>query len=129
MFGLGLRIVRLAFVYGEDDPHLQEGMRWFRNWNPGQRMHLIHHADVAQALMLTADARGIDGRIYNAADDEPAQIADIMKLYEEPMEKDAAQRALDPTWMQLVDTDAIKRELGFAPVYPTLRAAAAANRL
>ncbi len=28
---LGLRILRLAFVYGEGDPHLEEGLAWFRN--------------------------------------------------------------------------------------------------
>jgi nucleoside-diphosphate-sugar epimerase len=129
LHGLGLRIVRLAFVYGEGDPHLQEGLRWFRNWNSGQRMHLIHHADVAQALMLTADAGGIDGRIYNAADDEPVAVGEIMKLHGEPAEEGAAERALDPAWLQLVDTGNIKRELGFAPIFPTLYAAAAASAL
>jgi nucleoside-diphosphate-sugar epimerase len=127
--GLGLRVVRLAFVYGESDPHLQEGLQWFRRWNPGQRMHLLHQADASQALMLAADADGIDGRIYNAADDEPIAAGDIMKLHGEPVQEGAAERALDPAWMQLVDTGKIKRELGFAPMYPSLRAAAAASAL
>jgi nucleoside-diphosphate-sugar epimerase len=127
--GLGLRVVRLAFVYGEGDPHLQEGLQWFRRWNPEQRMLLLHHADASQALMLAADADGSDGRIYNAADDGPVAAGGIMKLYGESAEEGAAERALDPAWLQLVDTGKIKRELGFAPIYPTLHIAAAADAL
>jgi hypothetical protein len=52
-----MRIIRLAFVYGEGDPHLQEGVQWLRNWNPMQKIHMVHHADVAQAIML-AGIRG-----------------------------------------------------------------------
>jgi nucleoside-diphosphate-sugar epimerase len=127
--GLGLRIVRLAFVYGEGDPHLQEGLQWFRNWNPVQRIHMVHHADVAQAITLAADKRGIDGQIYNVADDEPVTAAEIMRLYGESVAEDAASRALDPAWQQLVDIEKIRGELGFQPIYPALRDAAAADAL
>jgi nucleoside-diphosphate-sugar epimerase len=127
--GLGLRIVRLAFVYGEGDPHLQEGLQWFRNWNAIQRIHMVHHADVAQAIMLAADKKGIDGQIYNVADDEPVTAAEIMRLYGEPVAEDAASRALDPAWQQFVDTGKIRGELGFQAIYPALRDAAAADAL
>jgi nucleoside-diphosphate-sugar epimerase len=129
MQGLGLRIVRLAFVYGEGDPHLQEGLQWFRNWNPMQRIHMVHHADVAQAITLAADKRGIDGQIYNAADDEPVTAAEIMRLYGEPVAEDAVNRALDPSWQQFVNTGKIRRELGFQTIYPSLRDAVAADAL
>jgi nucleoside-diphosphate-sugar epimerase len=127
--GLGLRIVRLAFVYGEGDPHLQEGLQWFRNWNPMQRIHMVHHADVAQAITLAADKRGIDGQIYNVADDEPVTAAEIMRLYGESVAEDAASRALDPAWQQLVDIEKIRGELGFQTIYPALRDAATADAL
>lgn len=49
--GLGLRILRFAFVYGEGDPHLGESLLWARGWPLHKRLHLVHHADVAQALL------------------------------------------------------------------------------
>ncbi len=126
---LGLRIVRLAFVYGEGDPHLQEGLQWFRNWNPKQKIHMVHHADVAQAIMLTADKEGIDGQIYNVADDEPVEAAEIMRLYGESAAENAENREINPAWLQLVDTGKIHEQLGFRPIYPILKDAAAAGRL
>jgi nucleoside-diphosphate-sugar epimerase len=127
--GLGLRIVRLAFVYGEGDPHLQEGLQWFHNWNPMQKIHMVHHADVAQAIILATDKSGIDGQIYNVADDEPVTAAEIMRLYGEPVAEDAASRALDHAWQQFVDTGKIRGELGFQTIYPALRNVIAADAL
>lgn len=124
-----MRIVRLAFVYGEGDSRLQEGLQWFHNWNPGQKIHMVHHADVAQAIMLVADKKGIDGQIYNVADDEPVEAGEIMRLFGEPIAEDAASREWDTAWMQLVDTQKIREELGFQPVYPRLRDAVAAGAL
>jgi nucleoside-diphosphate-sugar epimerase len=127
--GLGLRILRLAFVYGEGDPHLNEGMMRFRNWNPSQRIHLVHHADVAQAVMLAMNAANIDGEIYNVADNEPATAGDIMRLLNEPIPDDADKRPFDYAWQQLVDTSKIKNQLGYHPVYPTLRDAVLSQAL
>jgi Nucleoside-diphosphate-sugar epimerases len=127
--GLGLRILRLAFVYGEGDPHLREGMQWFRNWNPAQRFHLVHHADVAQAVLLALNADDRDGEIYNVADDEPAAAGDIMRLLGEPLPDGADKRPIDESLLQLVDTSKIRAHLGFRPVYPTLHSAAAGNAL
>jgi len=71
--GLGVRIVRFAFVYGEGDPHLAESLRWAGQWPGHQRLHLLHHADAAQAVARVLQAPGIDGRTYNAADEAPAR--------------------------------------------------------
>lgn len=127
--GLDLRILRLAFVYGEGDPHLREGLQWFRQWNPLQRIHLVHHADVSQALMLAADRQGIDGQIYNVADDEPVTAAEIMQLYGEALAEDAANRKLDAAWAQIVDTLKIRNDLGFKAIYPSLHSAFNAGSL
>lgn len=127
--GLGLRILRLAFVYGDGDPHLAEGLQWFRNWNPSQQIHLVHHADVGQAIMLAARADDIDGEIYNVADDEPAAAADIMLLLKEPISDGADKRPIDYAWQQLVDTSKIKEKLGYRPAYPRLSSAALAGAL
>ncbi len=127
--GLGLRILRLAFVYGEGDPHLTEGMRWFSNWNSNQEMHLVHHADVGQAVALVLDTPNIDGQIYNVADDEPTAAGDIVRLLGADIALDATSRPLDPAFHQLVDTSKIRWDLGFRPVYPSLRDAVAAGAL
>lgn len=127
--GLALRIVRLAYVYGDGDPHLSEGLRWFRSWNPSQEMHMVHHADVAQAIALVLDANGIDGQIYNVGDDEPVTAGDIMRLLDEEIAPDAARRPIDPAFQQLVDTSKIRHDLGFRPIYPSLHDAEAAGAL
>jgi nucleoside-diphosphate-sugar epimerase len=119
--GLGLYILRLAFVYGEGDPHLAEGLQWFRNWNPMQRIHMVHHADVAQAVILAMEAKNIDGQIFNVADDGPVTAAEIMKIYNEQISEDLENRPIDPSWLQIVDTKKIREQLGFKPIYPALR--------
>jgi nucleoside-diphosphate-sugar epimerase len=127
--GLGLRILRLAFVYGEGDPHLQEGLRWFRDWHPDKRIQLVHHADVAQALMLALDAPPGDGRIYNVADDQPMKGSEIMQFLGEAVPEDAAARPLDDPWEGIVDTTRIRTELGYHPIYPSFFAAKEAGAL
>lgn len=42
--GLGLRIVRLPFVYGEGDPHLAESLRWASQWPGHTQEHLTNRA-------------------------------------------------------------------------------------
>jgi nucleoside-diphosphate-sugar epimerase len=127
--GLGLRILRFAFVYGEDDPHLKEGLTWFRNWNPQQQIHIVHHADVAQAIILATETDGIDGQIYNVADDEPIAAAEIMQLFDEKFAEDTFSRAIDPAWQQIVKTQKIREQLGFAPLFPSLHHAVRAGVL
>lgn len=127
--GLGLRIMRLAFVYGEGDSHLADIVGWLRAWNPAKRLHMVHHADVAQALMLALDTPGIDGQIYNVADDEPVPAAELLHFLNEPVAQEAEVPALDDPWEGIVDTTRIKAELGFCPVYPSLQTAQEAGAL
>ena len=124
--GLGLSILRLAFVYGDGDPHLDEFAPRLHSWPPAKRLHLVHHADVAQAAMRVLDAGGIDGRIYNVADDDPMTAAELSPLTGRPMGEDAASAPFDP-WEGIVDTTRIKAELGFSPTFPSLRAAQSAG--
>lgn len=58
--GLDVRIGRLAFVYGEGDPHLAQSLRWAGGWAGHQRLTMVHHADVAQGLfrLLRAGSGG-----------------------------------------------------------------------
>ncbi|MBI1881722.1 MAG: NAD(P)-dependent oxidoreductase [Chloroflexi bacterium] len=127
--GLGLRIMRLAFVYGEGDSHLADIVGWLRAWNPAKRLHMVHHADVAQALVLAIDTPGIDGRIYNVADDEPVPAAEILRFLNEPASQAAEAPPLDDPWEGIVDTARIRNELGFRPSYPSFQTARDAGAL
>jgi nucleoside-diphosphate-sugar epimerase len=127
--GLGLRILRLAFVYGEGDPHLTEVVQWVRDWNPAQRLHMVHHADVAQALLRVIKTPGIDGRIYNVADDAPVTAAEILQFLHLPFSEGAAVPPLRDPWEGIVDTTRIRKELGFRPIYPSLYTALEAGTL
>jgi nucleoside-diphosphate-sugar epimerase len=127
--GLGLRTLRLAFVYGEGDPHLAEFVPMLRPWPAAKRLHMVHHADVARAAILAIDAPGIDGRTYNVADDEPVTAAEILRLNGETVGEEAAGREVDDPWEGIVDTARIRDELGFRLLYPSLAAAQAAGVL
>lgn len=129
---LGLRILRLSFVYGEGDPHLADGMRWFRNWHPQRQFQLVHHADVAQAIMLATYTSGIDGEIYNVANEEPTTMDEIIKANGEQVAEDAFNYPLNPPNDPInvsMSTVKIRRELGFKSQYPTLQDAIDRNVL
>ncbi|TWP48321.1 NAD(P)-dependent oxidoreductase [Lentzea tibetensis] len=108
-------IVRLAFVYGDGDPHLREALRWASTWPAHHRLHLIHHADVAQALFLALDAPHTG--IYNAADDSPMTAAELHQINGVPLPAEPTQHP-DP-WHGIVSTNRIQRELGFRPRFPS----------
>jgi nucleoside-diphosphate-sugar epimerase len=124
--GLGLRILRLGFVYGERDPHITEFLPLIRNWNPAQRLHMVHHADVSQALMLAASTQGIDGRIYNVADDAPISVAELFQLHNSEISSEAQQQELNPWGM---DTMCIREELNYRPIFPSFYSARDAGAL
>jgi nucleoside-diphosphate-sugar epimerase len=127
--GLPLRIVRLAFVYGESDPHLAESLLWARAWALHNRLHLVHHADVGQGLIRALRTPGLDGATFNVADDAPVTALELLELNGEGPAEDAATRPLDDPWEGIVDTARARRELGFRPIHPTVHAAREAGAL
>ncbi|MBM7565611.1 NAD-dependent epimerase/dehydratase family protein [Paenibacillus sacheonensis] len=126
--GLGLRIVRLPFVYGERDPHIAEFLPFLRNWHPAKRFHMAHHADVGQALMLAASTPGIDGRIYNVGDDAPVSVAELLQLHRSFSAPEALQQEFN-AWDMVVDTTRIRDELHYRPIYPSFYTARDAGAL
>ena len=57
--------------------------------------------------MLATDTPGINGQIYNVADDEPVTAAEIMQLYGEPIAKDAASRKLDSAFLNCLASNSL----------------------
>jgi nucleoside-diphosphate-sugar epimerase len=127
---LGVRVARLAFVYGEGDPHLAESLMWARRWPAHKRLHLVHHADVAQGLLGALRAGGVDGGTWNLADDAPVTAVELHRLnHEPPTEDPAGQPPDDDPWEGIVDTTRARAELGFRPIYPSVYTARDAGAL
>ncbi len=123
-----LCILRLAFVYGDGDPHLKEAINLTRTWPPAKRLHTVHHADVAQAIMLSLDKAEAGGQSYNMADDTPIPIAQIRQMNGLTESSTTDIEVADP-WEGIVDTTKIKTELGFRPIYPSVYSAEQAGAL
>jgi nucleoside-diphosphate-sugar epimerase len=121
--GLPVRIFRLAFVYGDGDPHLAESLRWASVWPLDKRLHLVHHADVAQALLRGLRADSAAGATYNVADDAPVTALELLNLNGAQPASDAASRTNDHPFDGIVDTTKIRTELGFRPIHPSVYAA------
>ncbi len=126
---LNLCILRLAFVYGEGDPHLAEAAGWALGWPAAKRLHMLHHADVAQAVRLALEKSEAAGKIYNVADDQPLTAAEILRINGQTATEEMEAKALEDPWEGVVDTRRIRQELGFAPIYPSVYAAMQANAL
>ncbi|POX64052.1 epimerase [Streptomyces sp. Ru62] len=124
--GLDVRIGRLAFVYGEGDPHLPGITRWTATQPATKRHHLVHVADTAQGLLRLLYAPGADGRVYNIADDAPVTALEIHQLLGAEPPADGPDP--DP-WYGIASTDRIRRELGYRPSFPTLCSARDAGAL
>ncbi|MCT9004211.1 NAD-dependent epimerase/dehydratase family protein [Streptomyces rhizosphaerihabitans] len=128
--GMDVRVGRLAFVYGEGDPHLAASMRWAAHWAAGQRLQMVHHADVAQGLRRLLYAPGVAaGRICNIADDAPVTTVDLHLINGVEVPPALYERTDPDPWNGIVSTDRIRHDLGFRPVYPSLWTARDAGAL
>jgi nucleoside-diphosphate-sugar epimerase len=124
-----LYILRLAFVHGDGDPHLREALNMTRSW-PGKKcLQTVHHADVAQAILLSLTKDVAGEQIFNVADDSPTPIAEIRQMHGLSAAEFPADGEVGDPWEGIVDTTKIKRQLGFRPIYPSIQAAEAANAL
>ena len=76
--GLNWSILRLPFVYGDNDGHLESvpAMLAGMKWHPAQKLSVLHHADIATAFELALTG-AMDGLIVNIADEAPLTIYEI----------------------------------------------------
>ena len=126
--GLDVRILRLPFIYGDGDGHIEEVAPRMRGYRPERRVSTAHHADVGQAVALVLDAASAAHNIYNVVDDEAPTLAALFASVgaAPPDGSDPEDaRASDV----LLDGRRLREELGFMPLYPRLRDAIAAGVL
>lgn len=120
--GLNWSILRLAFVYGDGDGHLESLPQHAGNakWHPAQKMSMIHHRDIATAVNLALTG-AMDGRVVNIADEAPTSIYELVALLGETMEPSSAP--LVNPWYIHMDAS-LARRLGFQPKVRTVYQAA-----
>ncbi|MEJ8303576.1 NAD(P)-dependent oxidoreductase [Saccharibacillus sacchari] len=118
--GLDLRIIRIGFVYGDGDRHIQEAAPLLSQWNAACPMSLVHHEDVCQALLLAAVTPDIAGRVFNAVDDTPIAVGELLRLNGLPTQDSAEE---EPDLQQVLDPARIKQELGFQAKYASFHEA------
>ncbi|MEV5434705.1 NAD(P)-dependent oxidoreductase [Streptomyces sp. NPDC052682] len=127
--GIEVRVARLPFVYGEGDPHLAQSLRWAAHWAATQRLHMAHHADVAQGLLRLLYAPGTVGPVHNIADDAPVTAVDLHHLNGVEVPAELHTRTDPDPWFGILSTERIRRDLGYRPLYPTVWAARDAGAL
>jgi nucleoside-diphosphate-sugar epimerase len=124
--GLDVRVIRLPFVYGDGDPHIEEVLPVMRGFAPTQRLSLGHHLDVAQAVALLLDATFPAHHIYNVVDDDAPDLATLFaSVGAPPPDGSAAERGR--AFDAVMAGRRIREELGFRPTFPRLADAIAAG--
>ncbi|WP_165188164.1 NAD-dependent epimerase/dehydratase family protein [Caulobacter soli] len=120
--GLTWSIQRFGFVYGDRDGHLEALPQHVTNgmMHPAQKMSLIHHRDIANAMSLALTG-AMDGRIVNIVDEAPTSLYELLALVGETMEP--SSEPLANPWRLHVD-GALARGLGFRPTVRTVYQAA-----
>lgn len=124
--GLDVVTLRLAFVYGDGDPHIEESLPRFASRAAHALLPMVHHADVAQGVERTIRALRRDGGFaaYNIAGDAASTMFELCELVGREFDLAAAEgKDAGDAWFGVTDTTRAYRDLGFRPIYPTARAA------
>jgi nucleoside-diphosphate-sugar epimerase len=120
--GFDIRILRLAFVYGDKDPHIEEIIPVLKKWkrHSGSRMHMVHHLDVAQALTLLLHTDGLNGEIFNVADDAPVSLYELVDSFGVVADTfESAEGPLAKPFEGIMDISKLRSKTGFRPLVPS----------
>lgn len=120
--GFDVRVLRLGFVYGDRDPHIEEIIPLLKKMkrHSGSRMHMIHHLDVAQALTLLLHIDGLNGEIFNIADDAPITLYELADSVGKAADAfDPAEAPLNDPFEGIMDISKLRNKTGFRPLVPS----------
>ena len=118
---MDVRILRLPFVYGDKDPHIEEILPLLKKWNrhAGWRMQMAHHLDVAQGIQMLLTLDGLNGEIYNIADDAPISLYELAGSFGKAAENfEQEQGPLNDPFEGIMDISKI-RKIGYRPLVPS----------
>ncbi len=120
--GFDIRVLRLGFVYGDRDPHIEEIIPVIKHWkrHSGYRMHMVHHLDVAQALMILLHTDGLNGEVFNVADDAPISLYELVDSFEKAVDTfDPAEGPLAKPFEGIMDISKLRSKTSFRPLVPS----------
>lgn len=120
--GFDVRVLRLGFVYGDKDPHIKEILPVLKNWkrHSASRMHMVHHLDVAQGLILLLHTDGLNGEIFNVADDAPISLYELADSFGRAADTfEAAEGPLTNPFDGVMDISKLRSRTGFRPLVPS----------
>ena len=120
--GFDVRVLRLGFVYGDKDPHIEEIIPYLKRMNrhSGSRMHMVHHLDVAQALTLLLHTDGLNGEIFNVCDDAPVTLYELADSVGKVADAfDPAEGPLADPFEGILDVSKLRSRTGFRPLVPS----------
>ena len=81
---------------------------------------MVHHLDVAQALMLLLNTEGLDGEIFNVADDAPITLYELADSVGKAAETfDEKEGPLDDPFQGVQDISKLRSRTGFRPLVPS----------
>lgn len=125
--GLNWAIVRLSFVYGDQDGHLEAlpKMAQERGWHPARKQSMAHHADIAAAFRLALTG-AFDSRVVNIADESPLSIFEIAQVIGE--DYPSSGEPLHSPWQGQTDAS-LARSLGFTTLVPSVYSAVREGRM
>jgi nucleoside-diphosphate-sugar epimerase len=118
---LEVTVLRLGFVYGDKDPHIAEILPYLKmlKKHSGSRMHMVHHLDVAQALVLLLKAKNLNGEILNIADDAPISLYELVESVGKASDIfEVTEGALADPFEGIMDIAKL-RAIGFRPLIPS----------
>nr|WP_231746512.1 NAD(P)-dependent oxidoreductase [Sphingobium baderi] len=116
--GLNWSIQRFGFVYGDADGHIAmlPRLAGMFGWHPANRLSLVHHRDIATAMVLALTG-AMDGQSVNVVDDAPTSIYELTQIAGAPVEPSA--EPLSKPWFGQLDGGRA-RQLGFKPAVRTV---------
>jgi nucleoside-diphosphate-sugar epimerase len=120
--GFDVRVLRLGFVYGDRDPHIEEIIPLLKKMkrHSGSRMHMVHHLDVAQALILLLNTNGLNGEIFNVVDDAPITLYELADSVGKAADAfDPAEGPLTDPFEGILDVSKLRSSTGFRPLVPS----------
>jgi nucleoside-diphosphate-sugar epimerase len=120
--GFDVRVLRLGFVYGDRDPHIEEIIPIMKKWkrHSGYRMHMVHHLDVAQALTILLHTDGLDGEIFNVADDAPISLYELVDSFGLAADTfDPTEGPLAKPFEGIMDISKLRKKTSFRPLVPS----------